>query len=301
MGTRADILSVVIATRDRAPFLDGCLRSIAHCVFERGGFEVLVVDNASRDSTGSIVRQAMQKDAVPLRYVLEPRPGLAIARNAGVAHARGEHIVFLDDDAVVTRRWLSAYARQFRQEGQAVVQGRILPRFLSGRPAWIIEEHLPRFGQVDEGDVSCELRSHVHGGNLGVARRVFEAVGAFREDLGAGAMGLGEDTEFGRRVAASGFAAVYAPGAAVHHLISRDRTTRSAFLRRCYQSGRAQAHMAAYPGSAARHILGMLKALAAGVPSAVLAPDSVRHMGELAALAEYVGRVSEILRQRARG
>lgn len=72
-------------------------------------WEVIVVDNNSHDDTAAVVRhyQATWRDDVPLRYVFEPRQGLAYARQCGVDQAQGALVGFLDDDNWPQPDWVA--------------------------------------------------------------------------------------------------------------------------------------------------------------------------------------------------
>ncbi|MFP5282884.1 MAG: glycosyltransferase family 2 protein, partial [Actinomycetes bacterium] len=79
-------LSVVVPAHDEADFLPATLASLARQDFA-GGFEVIVVDNASTDDTAAV---AARHGA---RVVTEPRPGVCAARQAGTLAARGDLVV----------------------------------------------------------------------------------------------------------------------------------------------------------------------------------------------------------------
>lgn len=301
MSGRGDILSIVIATRDRAGFLVRCLNALASATFDRDRLEVLVVNNASCDGTPRILEEELRRNRLPLTTIHEPRPGLAFARNTGVESAQGNAIIFLDDDALVTRGCLAAYDRLLRIEERPIVQGRILARFLGPRPRWISDAMLSRLSHLDQGDAARPLQGPIFGANFGVRRQVFDRIGLFRTDLGAGAIGLGEDTDFGLRAAAADFQATYSPDALVYHLIPRERTTRSAFLRRFYRSGLCQPLFKEYHESVPRLLAGLPRASLAHLLTAVLATGSTEHMSKLCELAEHLGRFTQILRQRFHG
>src|SRR5256885_1303280 len=92
------MLSVVIPTRDRMGVLLETLRSLEAQDPPERGFEVLVVDNGSSDGTPDAVRHLRESAGMKLELILEPGAGPARARNAGVAAASGELIMFLGDD-----------------------------------------------------------------------------------------------------------------------------------------------------------------------------------------------------------
>ena len=78
----APALSLVVCTRDRGAYLGACLDAVARV---RAGvpWELVVVDNGSRDATPAVLRAFARTAPVRVTLVHEPRPGLARARNAG--------------------------------------------------------------------------------------------------------------------------------------------------------------------------------------------------------------------------
>src|SRR6202007_3056292 len=80
--TEQPVVSLVICTRDRAAQLSACLAAVAGMSCRRP-WEIVVVDNGSRDDTRAVA-QAFLRDHAVARYVWEPQAGLSRARNAGI-------------------------------------------------------------------------------------------------------------------------------------------------------------------------------------------------------------------------
>ena len=99
-------VTVAIPTYNRAAFLRQTLAGIAAQRFPREAFEVLVIDNNSTDETRAVVAEFAGERPAP-RHLLETKQGLDFARNRAVAEARGEIIVFGDDDILVETDWLA--------------------------------------------------------------------------------------------------------------------------------------------------------------------------------------------------
>ena len=99
------MISVIIATRDRAPLLKGTLDALRNQVSPGCPVEVLVVDNGSIDDTRAVVEAAHRESTIPVIYLSESRPGKSHALNAAVAHARGDLLAFTDDDVLPSRSW----------------------------------------------------------------------------------------------------------------------------------------------------------------------------------------------------
>jgi glycosyltransferase involved in cell wall biosynthesis len=170
-------ISVIVATRNRAALLDGALASL-RAQIGAPAVEAIVVDNGSSDATRSV---AERHEAV---YVFEPQPNRALARNAGLAVAAGDVVLFVDDDVVLPPFFVGAHARaQERETFPHVVTGPILnvpspdarpvPTFLNGSNAFFC---------------TC---------NVSVPRNVLAAVGGF--DPSFDKYGW-EDTELGVRL-----------------------------------------------------------------------------------------------------
>lgn len=98
-------VSVIIPTRDKAPFLERSLAS--WCRQEYAGYELVVVNDGSADHTLDVL--SSYRSELPLRIVDVPHQGRARARNRGLEAAAGEVIVFVDDDRVVPPHFLAAH------------------------------------------------------------------------------------------------------------------------------------------------------------------------------------------------
>jgi glycosyltransferase involved in cell wall biosynthesis len=120
-------VSVAICTYNRAASLHRVLRSMSRMSVSEGlSWELLVVDNNSDDDTRETALEF--RGVLPLRYVFEPVQGLSSARNRALAEYEGDLLVFVDDDVIVHRNWLKAYASAVRHFSAAdYFGGRILP------------------------------------------------------------------------------------------------------------------------------------------------------------------------------
>ena len=184
-------------------------------------------------------------------------------------------------------------------DGADLVQGRIVPRFTAGRPKWLTDEWLGRFGGVDQGKERSPLLGHIHGGNCAVRREVFEQIGVYREELGAGAVGMGEDTEFGLRAVKAGFRILYEPLACMDHLIPAARSTRRAFLKRSYMCGLSQPLFQKFEESTPRMLIYFLRKSVGHLLRALMTLDPARRIATLCDMSEHWGRVRAILKERS--
>ena len=100
-------VSVILPTRDRAAYLQLSLASWCHQRY--ANYEIVLVDDGSTDSTFEVVKK--YKTRLPLRYLRIEKKGRAGARNSGVAAARGDVFIFVDDDRLVDAFFLAAHVR----------------------------------------------------------------------------------------------------------------------------------------------------------------------------------------------
>ena len=162
-------VSVVVPTLNRPLQLQCALRSL----FVQEGvaaadLELVVVDNAPDSNAQELVDRIGKQHKRAVRYVAEPRPGVAYARNAGVAAAKAPLIAFLDDDQVASPGWLAALiATQARLDAD-VVFGPIdgVAAGDDRRQDAYLSKFFSRFGPANEG-----LIDHVYGCGNSLIRR----------------------------------------------------------------------------------------------------------------------------------
>ena len=235
-------VTVAIPTYNRADFLRQTLAGIVAQQFPRDHFEVLVVDNNSRDHTAAVVAEFAAAHPAP-RHVREERQGLDHARNRALAEARGEIVVFGDDDILVQPDWLAQIvvpllADPARRIG--AVGGEVIPVFPDGLPAWVREWHAPLAFRPDAGPLAANHSPM--GANLAFPKWVFEKLGPFHTELdrAAGNYFSGGDSEMIRRVRAAGLEVWFAPAAAVRHQMPASRTTFRYAARHAFDSARSR-------------------------------------------------------------
>lgn len=235
------MISVLIATRNRGPELETLFRSLQAVEAPYAGWELLVIDNGSSDGTSAILGRIAAEGELPLCPLFEPRAGKSRALNLGVPLARGDLLVFTDDDAVTAPRWLRAFERAAARHPESIGFAGRAPA--SGGPT-------PRGHGIvnyEHGDIDFEIKPFETpplGVNFAFRRGAFERYGLFREDLGPGSpVSFAEDTEFVRRLWLGGERLRYVAGALVHHPVHMERLSRQSSLRRRFLVGRGNARM----------------------------------------------------------
>jgi glucosyl-dolichyl phosphate glucuronosyltransferase len=239
--------SVVISTYNRAAELEQTLASLAR-INHPGSWEVIVVDNNSRDATPRVVAAAAAKFPTALRYMLEPRAGRSSALNAGITAAGGEIIANTDDDVRFEPDWLRETAEALSREQCDFVGGKVLPIWRGRRPAWLSDkggQHWAVIALLDFGPEPIEFgkRYAPLGVNIAFKRDAFDRVGLWDPALGrkAGTL-LGQEVrEWMLRARNAGLKGMYAPNMVVHHVIPADRLRKRYFRKWSYWHGVSRA------------------------------------------------------------
>jgi glycosyltransferase involved in cell wall biosynthesis len=235
-------VTVAICTYNRASMLQQTLRDLSRQQFPHEQYEVLVIDNNSRDNTPEIVAEFASAQPMP-RRILETQQGLPHARNRAIAEARGEIIVFADDDVLLESNWLSQLIAPFASDVAhriGVVGGEVVPVFPNGLPPWVEEWHSPLAFRPDAGPLTPQQSPM--GANLAFRREVFTQLGNFAAGLGRAGKNLfaGEESEMIRRARAAGFEVWFAPRAVAKHQMPASRTTFKYATRHAFDSARSR-------------------------------------------------------------
>lgn len=254
--------TIAIPTYNRADLLRQTLAGLARQQFPSDQFEVLVIDNNSRDDTRAVVASFASARPAP-RYLLETKQGLDHGRNRAVAEARGEIVVFGDDDILMEPDWLGQIIAPFAGPGGAAigaVGGEVIPVFPDGLPPWVAEWHSPLAFRSDAGPLPPQQSPM--GANMAFPARIFTQLGPFHTALDRSGKNLfgGGDTDMIRRVRAAGLEVWFAPAARVRHQMPASRTTFRYATRHAFDSARSRVVERASQGGA----LGYLGARFAG-------------------------------------
>ena len=238
-------VSVIVCTYNRAKHLAKALDSIAASTLPSSvEWEVVIVDNNSRDRTREVAEGYCLRDPAHFRYLFEPQQGLSYARNAGIRKARGEILAFVDDDGTVEPDWLWRLTSAVHGGQWAGGGGRILSVWPGSRPKWLSQDRgsLDIYGDFAPSPDSGPLTRPPYGGNMAYRKVIFEKYGGFRLDLGRSGTNLQgrEDIEFANRLLAAGERLWYESSAVVNEIIPEYRAKRSYALRWRYLYGRAE-------------------------------------------------------------
>jgi glycosyltransferase involved in cell wall biosynthesis len=217
-------VTIALCTFDRAPLLRRSLESYRALRLPPGvTAELLVVNNNCTDATDEVLREFR---ALPLRRLFEPRPGKAIAANLATEEARGDLLVWTDDDVLVDPGWIAAYVEAAaRHPGATLFGGPVRPWFEEPPPPWL-ERGLPEaalaYALLDLGPEERPLRGgeRFNGPNFAIR---MEAAKRYRRDERFGPRPtdrvVGEESALQGAMIRDGHRAIWVPSAVVSHFI----------------------------------------------------------------------------------
>jgi len=230
------LITVAICTFNRAESLRLTLDSLAGMqVPDDLSWEIVIVNNNSTDHTDDVISEYV--GPLPVRREFEPRPGKSNAQNRAIDVAKGDYIVWIDDDVLVDAGWLTAYMEAFRCWPEAAVfGGRIKPRYEAPVEKWVIESEAVLGGPYAIRDfsdqvypLSAEDEDHYPYGANWAIRAAEQRAFPYDPELGpvANRYRTHEEYDVIQRVLGSGATGYWIPEAMVEHCIGRNRQTLS--------------------------------------------------------------------------
>jgi glycosyltransferase involved in cell wall biosynthesis len=287
-------LSVVVCTHNRPADLERCLDALADL---EDGLEVIVVDSASRPPCRDLVTP--YRTRIPrLVYLYEAEPGLSRARNLGLAHATGQIVAFIDDDAAPRAHWDREIVAPFEEDCEiGCVGGACVAAFAdpSDRPSWLSDRLLQFAGITRFGDEARLARSSVEwpfGANIAFRTSALSEA-PFSEMLGRHGTTLlsGEESALVESVLSRGWKIWLEPRAIVDHTVHSERCRSTYYWRRLWWAGVSRAR-----ATDARRATALRLVVAA--PTRLLLYALTRDRVHLYRSAETVGFLAEWTRLR---
>lgn len=236
--------TIQFCTYNRAALLARVLEACFDQTIAEDSYEIVLVDDGSTDETHDVIETARRRATCAFTVVTQRNAGLAAARNVGVARARGERIIFIDDDVLPIPTFIDEHLRAAARRPGTIVRGGAIEVVSPDElppPIWSIKNYSGNYFWTT---------------NVSLPLAVIRAIGGFDESFSEYGW---EDIDVGLRLRASGVRAIFAPKALVYHVKPPPRTSS---VEKMLAQARAQARTAVrlvrrHPGWRARLATGI--------------------------------------------
>ncbi|HVR47669.1 MAG TPA: glycosyltransferase [Candidatus Binatia bacterium] len=200
--------TIQLCTYNRAALLERVLDACLEQTVDDREYEIVLVDDGSADSTPSVIERVRTRARCPFTVVTQANGGLAKARNAGIARANGERIIFIDDDVLPLPNFVEEHVRAAARHPAGIVRGGAIEvQSLDDLPPpiWSLRNYSGNYFWTT---------------NVSVPLQTIRAIGGFDESFSEYGW---EDIDVGLRLRARGVKAVFHPAALVYHYKPRPR------------------------------------------------------------------------------
>jgi GT2 family glycosyltransferase len=228
MEAEYPFFSIIVPTHNRPKQLLSCLGSIARLDYPRNRLEVIVVADGCEVPPGEQID--LLRETIALTILSQSQAGPAAARNSGALNAKGDYLIFTDDDCMPLPNLLKEFARGFSTHPNSVLGGRTinaLPLNPFSSASHYLMEFLYDYYNAPPGETRFFASN-----NLAAPLRLFRDMGGFSEHY---ALAAGEDRDFCRRWRRNGYGLVHVPEAVIEHAHELDLVS---FIRQQFNYGR---------------------------------------------------------------
>jgi glycosyltransferase involved in cell wall biosynthesis len=240
--TNAPLITVVICTYNRANLLTDALQTLCTQKLSTKYYEIIVVDNNSKDNTRAVAGQFCTRYP-NVYYYMETQQGLSHARNRGWQVAKGQYVAYIDDDCKVPEQWLAVAKDIIERISPTVFGGPSYNFYNKPKPRWYKDS----YGSNEPYKQPRILREkecvNIYGSNMVFRRAVLRTMGGFDPGLGMSGkkIAYGEETALLQLISTTmpSETIYYDPRLYVHHLVQEKRmslfwTARQRFVQGIY-------------------------------------------------------------------
>ena len=241
------MISIIICTYNRDKYIYNVLKSIAENDFPASEYEIVLINNNSTDNTEQeCFRFQNDFPECEFRYFLEKNQGLSYARNRGITESQGDIFIYVDDDAVVNKEYLSSYSDFFEKNSEAMAAGgAIIPIYETEEPRWIsyyTKQLLTAYLYYGNHIKEFKAGKFPGGGNAAYRKEVFDQIGVFNPELGRKGDSLigAEEKDIFDKMRNKNMKFYYLPNSILYHIISPQKLSKDYFNRLTYSIGKSE-------------------------------------------------------------
>lgn len=224
--------SVVVCSYNREKYIADAIKSLLNQTLAAELYEILIIDNNSKDRTAEIALDYVKRfsGSHQIYYFKETNQGLCFARNRGILEAKGKFIVYMDDDGIADPDFLEVQYNFLVDFDHVIgLGGKIIPRYVDGKPKWIDNILEGLVSKVDHGDKVFQYsgKKYPVGCNMTYRKDILVQIGMFDTEVGQIGDNVvrGDETELYNRIKKLNRPVYYLPKSRVEHVIEQNRLT----------------------------------------------------------------------------
>lgn len=228
-------ITVAICTYNRAELLKEAIQSIVDQSVDQSHYDILVVDNNSKDNTKQVVEDFAKK--IPIAYVFEEKQGLSYARNTAILNIKTDYIAFIDDDSLADKDWIKKSLKIIEEKKPDIFGGQYIPFYKSPKPKWFKDKYEIR--KISDESTYLKSNQFLAGSNIFFRKEIFDVIGYFDKDLGmtGDQVALGEETQLQSIANLKGIKRYYDPELIILNLVPDFKMHISYIIRRYFAAG----------------------------------------------------------------
>lgn len=217
------LVSVIVPVLNASSHIDDCIMSLIDQDFPRTQYEIIIVDNGSKDDTLNILKRYKGH----IEIFSESKKGSYAARNNGIAGSKGKIIAFTDADCIADKNWIKELCKAFISEDIGCVVGNV-----KAYPGKSLIEIFSKNKGILSQKVGLESKFLPYGqtANMAFRKDVFETIGEFDNSLISG----GDADISWRMQIETGYKLVYCQNSIVEH---RHRTSLKGLFKQQFRYG----------------------------------------------------------------
>jgi len=289
MTSNNNHISVCVCTYKRPHLLERLLDELSRQdTGELFSYSIVVADNDHLQSAEAVVLEFAAVSAVPIKYCVEPRQNIALARNKAIENSSGNFVAFIDDDEFPTPGWLLCLFKTCAVYQADGVVGPVKRHFDEKPPEWLVKGNFYERPTYTTGMVIDWGQGRTN--NLLFKKAIIsEDTPPFRPEFRTG-----EDQDFFRRMIQEKHVFIWCDDAIVYEVVPPTRWKRTFMLRRALLQGTAAV---LHPNFGARDIAKSLIAIPAYIAALPFVFLWAHHtyMSLLIKLCDHIGRILALM------
>ncbi len=203
-------VSVIVPTYNRPSAIYDCVQSLTQLDYPADLLDILIVDDGSKESVRGIIQDI--PSPFPIQVIRQENLGVSVTRNAGIQQAKGDLLVFTDDDCQPEPDWIRQLVKAHQHEPNAMLGGRTengLPNNIYSTASQLLNTVVYNFFNCNPHDAHL-----IASNNMALSRSIIDEIGGFVSLSDAPGA---EDRELVDRWRWSGYPVHYVPSARIRH------------------------------------------------------------------------------------